>query len=253
MRRALRSAVGGRRCGPARASVFLIAALAGGAGLAAGAEEGPTVAKGATPAEVVRTLGNPRGMVRLGPRMVYEYDRGVIEFRDDRVVGVDLVTPQEAAQADRERARIAEERRQRTEADRQQSIEQGRRELAAQQGDEAFGRRPASERLAYWLAFRDRFPYTDVSERIAAARVEAAAAQRAAAQTDELGRLRRRIGEIDARFKQLDADYAASLANWKRTEIETERAALKRECEAAEARIREIEPPAPSKAKTMPY
>ena len=55
-----------------------------------------------------------------------------------------------------------------------------------------------------------------------------------------LASLQKRLGEIQARLKQLDADYAVSLANWKRNEIDTERAKLKDEQQGLVSRMAEM-------------
>lgn len=64
--------------------------------------------------------------------------------------------------------------------------------------------------------------------------------------------LKVRVVEIQARFKQLDADYAASLANWKRNEITAERAKLTLELNADQNRMSEVEGPAPAAENTRP-
>jgi chromosome segregation ATPase len=57
---------------------------------------------------------------------------------------------------------------------------------------------------------------------------------------DELVKLNQRVGAIQERFAELDADYAASLANWKRNEIDAERAKLKDELSTIATRVHEL-------------
>jgi hypothetical protein len=72
-----------------------------------------------------------------------------------------------------------------------------------------------------------------------------ASAQTAAAERGQTGRaealqLAQRAVAIEARFRQLDADYAASLAHWKRNEIDAERASLREELILGQQRLLEL-------------
>lgn len=202
--------------------------------------ESPAVEKGDTYVQVRAKLGTPKGIVGGGKRTMYSYDRGTVEFVEGRVTKSFLLTEEEA------KAKIAQREREAAEAQRAAAAEQaritqaGKLELERTRADKAFAIKPATERLAYWTDFAKRYPYTDVSAHITEATATAAKEGDTQARMADLEGMKKRVAEIGDRFKQLDADYAASLANWKRNEIDEERKKLKEELAAIEARVTEL-------------
>jgi hypothetical protein len=210
-----------------RAGALSLAFIVMAAPSATGEESSaPTVNTGDTIADVVAKLGRPRGMIARKNRVSYSYDRGMINFVDGRVVNAFLVTPEEAQQRLANQQRTDEANRLQADLQRQRLLAEGRAELQKQADDPAFAKRSAADRLAYWEAFQRRYPSTDVSNNIAAAQAAVAAEAGHAEQENEAKTLLARIEAIQARQVQLDADYAASLAHWKRNEITAERAKL---------------------------
>jgi hypothetical protein len=220
-------------------TVALLQGLAGLAGATAGRPA--EVAAGDTAADVVARLGKPQGFIEQGRRMIYCYDRGLIDFVDGRVVNSDLLTPYEAERIKRERERIVEESGRQAEEERRRVTEAGEEMLWKILMDEQFAKRAPSERLSVWEEFRKRYPYTDVSNQVVQAEAEIAAERREQERRKEIADLKASVEKIQERFRQLDADYAASLANWKRNEINAERAKLTAELDADQQRLRDLE------------
>jgi ABC-type uncharacterized transport system YnjBCD substrate-binding protein len=107
-------------------------------------------------------------------------------------------------------------------------------------GDKAFTNSPPGVQLAYWEDFQKQYPGIDVSAPVAKAKTALDAATQENGQVKELLALNTRAAEIEKRFNQLDQDYAASLANWKRTEIDEERAQLTRERNGITDRVAQL-------------
>ncbi len=201
----------------------------------------PTVNPGDTIAEVVAKIGRPKGSIEGRNRITYSYDRGMVNFIDGRVASAFLVTPEEAEQRRAEQARAAEANRRQDELQRERLLVEGQTELRKQKDDPTFNKRTATERLAYWEDFQRRYPFTDVSTNLTAARSAVTAEVDRRTKEDEVKTLSARIEAIQARRVELDAAYAASLANWKRTEIDAERAKLAAELEHGLRRLVELQ------------
>ena len=229
-------------CGAVCVALTLLAGRAAPA--AADAEGAGEVSKGASAAQVIEKLGSPQGVLAQGRRMSYLYERGTVDFVDGRMVKALLVSPAEAELLVRQRRSAEEERLRQAEAARKLAASEGQAELKDRLADEQFANRPPADRLAYWKDFNSRHPDIDVKSQIALAQEDAQAKARQAERQKERKTLGERVAEIQARFKQLDADYAASLANWKRNEIAAEREKLTQERDADQSRLRELEDPA---------
>lgn len=179
--------------------------------------------------QVVEKLGVPQGKMKTGNKTTYYYDQGMVDFVDGRVVKSGIVSPQEAAAAKAQREQEEAERQARNEAERQRLTEAGATELQRRLTDGELARKSGADRVASWKDFAARYPYTDasrpLSEAMAAADKEAADKEK----EEKVAAIRKRFQEIADRNKQLDADYAASLANWKRNEIDAERRQLREE------------------------
>lgn len=213
------------------------------AGLAAAASAGdtdPGVETGDTEERVVERLGKPQGVITRGDRKLYYYEQGTVQIVTGRVVKALLVSREEAHERTLRREQEERQRRQQEEAEQRRVTEAGAAELARMLADKAFAARPAAERVDYWNQFAKRYPYTDVTAPMTLAASDLQSQQNKASQMTELVALMKRTGEIGERLKQLEADYAASLANWKRNEIDAERARLNEELARIEVRVREL-------------
>lgn len=211
-----------------------------GSGLAFGAEAQVGVSKGDTLEQVIQKLGAPKGRVTGGRRTTYYYDRGTVDFLTGRVERAFLVTSQEAKEKIEAREKAEEAMRLQAEAERVRLLAAGKAQLEKVLADKAFAASPPAVRVAYWVDFQKQYPGVDVTARIAEANKGREAAQGETGGVKELLALNSRAAEIESRFKQLDEDYAASLANWKRTEIDQERAKLTEELNGLKARVAEM-------------
>lgn len=218
--------------------LFVASALSGSCVL--GADPDPAVVKGDTVEQVLEKLGTPKGKVSGGRRTTFYYDRGTVDFLTGRVERVFLITAQEAQEKIAAREKAEEERRKRAEADRVRRLAEGQAQLAKAQEDKSLSAAPPGVRLAFWEEFRKKYPEQDVAAPIALARKELGAAQKDEGRLAEVIAMNNRAVEIEKRFKQLDADYAASLANWKRNEIDQERAKLTTELNTIRSRLSEL-------------
>lgn len=207
---------------------------------ACGEPPAPAVAKGETFEQVIQKLGAPKGQVAGGRRTTFYYDRGTVDFLTGRVERAYLISPQEAKEKIVAREKSEADMRAKAEADRTRLISDGKAQLEKTLADKTFAASPPAVRLAYWDDFQKKYPLTDVSLPIADAKKTLETVQGDNDRVKELQALNVRAAEIDSRFKQLDEDYAASLANWKRTEIDQERAKLTEELIGLKARLMEL-------------
>ena len=212
----------------------LFAAVAGGALIAAVAcaAPPPSANPGDTTDDVIAKLGKPQGSMTRGRLTTYYYDRGMVYFIEGRVQSATLMTPEEAARLRREQDKADQLKREQLAA-QQQATADGQEELKDHRADAAFLARPATERLAYWENFHKRHPDIDVSTELANAKAAAESDGGKEQRPDELKILRARVAAIRARLGELEADYAAARANWKRDEIAAERTKLMTELDAA--------------------
>lgn len=178
---------------------------------------------------VVELLGPPDGVFQKGQKETYIYDRGLVDFMHGAVTRADLLTADEVKLRDTERTWEEGERHRRQDVVRRSAMEQGLAEKVLKLQDPKFLKASGQDRYAYWLAFSRRFPGVDVAAELAAAEKDAQAHQQADAAASRKTTMQGRVREIAARLKELDTAYAASLAHWKRNEINVERANLARE------------------------
>lgn len=211
--------------------------ITGGSALAVAS---PEIEKGDTVQQVVDKLGNPQGKIAGGSRTTYYYERGTVDFVTGRVERVMLVTSQEAKERTAARELAEENHRKLVDAERKRLAEAGEAERARTLADKTFADLPPTEQLQYWTRFSKQYPYTDVRVQVTKAAADVKVAQTISELLTEKIALKKRVDEIEVRFRDLDADYAASLANWKRTEIDDERAKLKEELGTIQARIHEL-------------
>jgi len=204
------------------------------------ADTSPAVVKGDTFEQVVGKLGEPKGKVKGGARTTYYYDRGTVDFLTGRVERAFLMTAAEAKEKIAEREKAEEAMRRHAEAERARLLAEGKAQLEKTLADKEFAATPPAFQLVYWADFQQKFPGIDVSAPIAEAQKKLDANQKGNQAVTELLALNTRASEIEKRFKQLDEDYAASLANWKRNEIDQERAKLTQELAGIKARVAEM-------------
>ena len=117
---------------------------------------------GNTTEEVKAELGKPTSYIQIGDRQVLYYDRGHVELVGDAVVEVELVSQEEADEAKRLRAeakaRMKEERREKALARHAEGVNIRDRKLA----DSNFMSARASQRVAFWRSFKNRFPSVEL-------------------------------------------------------------------------------------------
>ncbi|MEI6563717.1 MAG: hypothetical protein WCO42_05340 [bacterium] len=227
-------------CQRAYGAMCLVLFVALGSPCALGSDTSPVVVKGDTCQQVVEKLGEPKGQVRGGRRTTYYYDRGTVDFLTGRVDRAFLITAGEATAKKEQQAKEETAARRQAEADHARMIAAGKAQREEKLADKAFAAKPPSERLAYWSDFQKEYPDTDVSVQIVEATQLIEAGRKDQDRVAELLDMNKRAAEIEARFKQLDADYAASLANWKRTEIDDERSKLTSELAGIKSRLAEL-------------
>jgi hypothetical protein len=215
--------------------VILMQALPAAAG-----EAPPTVSNGDTVESILQKLGKPKGVVSGGARTTYYYEQGTVDFVTGRVVNAMLVSSEEARERTARRELEEKNFLKQRDAERRRLTEAGAAALARTVADKSFAALPASERAEFWVQFAKQYPSTDISAQVAQTAEAVKTDQKERDRTDELVRLNQRVGAIQERFTELDADYAASLANWKRAEIDAERAKLKDELSTIATRVHEL-------------
>ncbi|MEI8140007.1 MAG: hypothetical protein WCI03_09080 [bacterium] len=219
--------------------VLVVSAVLGSL-CAFGADVSPGVVKGETFEQVVQKLGVPKGKAQGGHRTTYYYDRGTVDFLTGRVERVFLITAQAAKEKIAEREKAEENSRRQAEAERVRIMTAGKAQREKMLGDKTFMTSSPVAQIAYWDDFKKQYPGVDVGAPLADAKKALASANEKDEKTEDFISLNRRAAEIEGRFKQLDQDYAASLANWKRTEIDQERARLTEELAGIKARVAEM-------------
>ena len=166
------------------------------------------VDRGATPDAVRAELGEPDGQLLLGARLLYTYPRGEVEFISNAVVRAELISAEQLAL--RQAAQQAEADRQRAwaEARRELRLQEGSDALARLRSDTAFPLRPASEQVAWWQAFRQRYPEIGVdasySEALRRMELEERELRVAQAERQQVADLERRVAEAEARAAEAD-------------------------------------------------
>ena len=205
-----------------------------------GADSSPVAVKGDSFEQVIQKLGPPKGQVKGGQRTTYYYDRGTVDFMTGRVTRAFLVTAEEAKEKMAAREKEEADMRQRAEAERIRVAAAGKAQLEKMLSDKTFTNSPPGVQLAYWEDFQKQYPGIDVSTPVSKARKELDVASQENGQVKELLALNTRAAEIENRFQQLNRDYAASLANWKRVEIDQERAKLTRELNGITDRVAQM-------------
>ena len=123
----------------------------------------PSIAAGDARGQVVASLGEAGGHLRIGRREIMLYDRGRIELEDGIVTDVDLVSADEAARRTAQRSRQRKEMLARHDARRAARRAEGERILEGKLSVEAFLALSARDRVDYWSSFIKRYPDVDAS------------------------------------------------------------------------------------------
>lgn len=223
--------------------LFLCAFLAICAGQRAVAltnDQSAVITKDTPLTEVEKILGKPQGKLEMGTNITLYYDRGLIDLVDGKVVKVHLVSPEEAILLRQAREREFEELKRQAENNRKRLTLDGQLALKKILADKKFEKQSPQERVAFWQDFQLQYPYTDIGTRLVDAMKEAGFQKQQRANQEEVVRLKAAMTTIHKRLLQLDAEYASSLAHWKRNEINTERAKLNLELNDIDRRIKEL-------------
>ena len=202
----------------------------------------PEVEIGESIHAVIAKLGEPEGQFQQGRILTFYYSRGMVDFTDGLVVKSTLVSSDEARQIRQARERVEADQRRQAEAEKNRLTLEGATELTKRLEDKTFAAQPAEARLTAWQEFSRRYPYTDITAPLAGVQAEVGQLQRQQQAQEEIQRINQRLTEIKARFHQLDMDYAASLANWKRNEITAERNRLNAELAELDSRLLALKP-----------
>lgn len=118
------------------------------------------VAVGDSKKSVIDSLGEPTGQAAMNGVEAYTFERGRVLFRNGRVSSYTIVSEEEA-----------ESQRESAERQREERLEEGRELRDEKVNDEAFAESSPRERLAFWEAFRQKYPEVDVGlEGVVAAR-----------------------------------------------------------------------------------
>lgn len=206
------------------------------------ATAGAEIQVGTARAEVVQILGEPTGHIGSNAFQIYYFERGEVVFRNGLVESHSVISQAELDQkiADREKRReekaaarvILEERRaeerailaERRAEERAARIVEGTEIRDQRRADPVFSTSDASTRLAFWQAFRRKYPEVDATFEYSVALQEVNLAENAKQAEYErqvrIVDLERRVEQAeqqasDARQQASEARRQASLAEQK--------------------------------------
>ena len=114
-------------------------------------------------AQVIAELGEPKAEIKTPGFALLTFERGQIELREGLVTKVDMVSQEDADLLRRERLVQDAQAKQLAERQRKELFAEGKATLERKKLDREFPRRPASEQVSYWRAFKQRYPEVDVS------------------------------------------------------------------------------------------
>jgi hypothetical protein len=105
-------------------------------------------------ADVQVALGAPKGQAQLGNKLVLDYGRGQVELVDGKVIGSNLISPEEFA------AKKAQKKADEAKASqlKAQRIAEGTALKAQKLADPNFTSASPTARLAFWQDFRKHYP-----------------------------------------------------------------------------------------------
>jgi hypothetical protein len=113
---------------------------------------------GDTYEQVIAVLGQPESFLKMDPAILLKYDRGTVKLSNNKVVAIDLVSP-EAAKARRDQERMQHEQRRLILAEQKaRRIAEGTTLKQSRMSDPAFLTWPADRQVAFWQQFQVRYP-----------------------------------------------------------------------------------------------
>jgi hypothetical protein len=132
--------------------------------MVAWSETDSEIAIGTTMDDVLATLGQPEGLMRMGDRAWLTFARGTIKLENDRVIEAQLIS-NEAAVKKRQMEKIERQRHQQAMAEqRQRHLEQGWALKMARESNPEFQAAPASYQVSFWKEFQTRYPEIPVHD-----------------------------------------------------------------------------------------
>lgn len=161
----------------------------------------PEIRLGDSLETVIAALGEPIGELHVGSRSLMYFERGNVEFRDGKVVGARLVSPEEAAARREERIRLAQDAREAAEEARARRVVEGTALRDKKLADPVFMASSATARAAFWEAFREDYPEvalpTEYDAAIRERRAEQAAARAEAERELAMAQLLQAPAEVE--------------------------------------------------------
>jgi hypothetical protein len=189
-----------------RTTSILCAAL-----LAAGAAAQTNVVKvGDRYEDVLRALGPPAGRVQAGTYQQLTYERGRVELRDGRVIGTDLVSPEEASRRKVAREKETANASARAEQLRTARVAEGQAVLQQSRVDAGLAAASPTDQVGYWKTFQERYPEVDASADLQAAQQRLQAQQRV---VDTIASLQQRVQELEQQLAAAEERAAKAEAD----------------------------------------
>ena len=220
---------------PKRVSLSLLTLLALSAITPAAFAEG-NVEIGDSRETVTNVLGEPMGKIKAGQDEIFQFKRGIVTIRDNKVLSSTIASTQEIKERKAQRvatqARGLEQQKERKQA----HLEKGEAEKDAKLESESFQNKSAREKVAYWKKFAKTYPEIDVSSQIAGNLAEAEAQLKA-----ELPEI---TADVDAKIvvaeKERDDALAASQKRYNRSQ-RRKRASYKTRAAEASTKIETLQ------------
>ena len=181
---------------PLRSALVLALILA-----ASGTLRASEVVVGEPLADVLLDLGKPRGFIRAGSYLLLDYERGKVELRDEKVVQADLMTDEELAAYKELTARRTAMASKAAMERRIALFAEGTKVRDAKLTDPVFLSSPASEQVAFWRWFRQKYPGVEIGGEYAVVlqkyEAELDAQQREADQKQQVAELEARVADAE--------------------------------------------------------
>jgi hypothetical protein len=179
-----------------------------------GAAQASEVIVGESLEDVIADRGQPRGFIRSGGYLLLDYEHGKVELRDDKVVRAELLTDEELAAYREHMAKRNLAAARAAAARRAALIAEGTKVRNDKLADPGFMASPASDQVAFWRWFRQKYPAVDVGGEYAVVlqkyEAELAEQSREAARRQEIAELEARAA--DAERAAADAQREAEIA-----------------------------------------
>lgn len=158
--------------------------------------------------EVITTLGQPEGLMKIDASTWMQYDRGIVKLKNDRVVEANLISADEARIRKEAELKVQMERELALAEQRNVRITEGQAVKHARLNDPYFMSLPAERHVAYWRQFQMYYPEvpSQLEYMDALTRYENEQVQLLAQQAQE-----RRIRDLEdrvARAERLNEEYS---------------------------------------------